>query len=276
MFFNTVPAFQEDPHAAVAALRLHQPVSRRLAAGGLLARPARQAAGAAQGRLPRHSRSRRAASTPAARSPTRRCCPELRLYVAARQARHLRHARRVRPDLRARRSSARRSRVASSWAGPIRIAASTTTACRCRCRSAFRARPICRSAAISCCCCRASCASTSSSCAATGSASPRSSTPATWPRRRRTSSLEAVLAPSPTNPGGICGNGQTPRLSSTVAALQAAHRGRRRAALQDGHRDHPRRRRRARQSHGAVRDRRTPNPDPNSRVAFHISIGESF
>ena len=28
--------------------------------------------------------------------------------------------------------------------------------------------------------------------------------------------LEAVLAPSATNPGGICGNGQTPHFSSSV------------------------------------------------------------
>jgi translocation and assembly module TamA len=88
--------------------------------------------------------------------------------------------------------------------------------------------------------------------------------------------LQAVLAPSITNPGGICGDAQTPKLSTSVqfnklhTAVGAGLRyktviGTIRADV-------------------GVRVNRTtpcepdgtPNPDPGSRVAFHISIGESF
>ena len=77
-------------------------------------------------------------------------------------------ARRVRADLRRRAISARRRRGASTWAGPIRTAASTMTGCRRRSRRACRARRRCRSAAISCSSRRSSCASTPCSSSATG------------------------------------------------------------------------------------------------------------
>jgi outer membrane protein assembly complex protein YaeT len=88
--------------------------------------------------------------------------------------------------------------------------------------------------------------------------------------------LEAVLAPSATNPGGICGNGQTPHLSSSVqfSKLHTAVGGGLRYKTVIG----------TIRADVGVRVNRTqtcetdgtPNPDPNSRVAFHISIGESF
>ncbi len=88
--------------------------------------------------------------------------------------------------------------------------------------------------------------------------------------------LLAVLAPSPTFPGGICGNGQQPKLSSTVqlAKLHTAVGGGLRYKTVIG----------TIRADVGVRVNRTapcepdgtPNPDPGSRVAFHISIGESF
>jgi len=88
--------------------------------------------------------------------------------------------------------------------------------------------------------------------------------------------LEAVLAPSPTNPGGICGYAQTPRLSTSVqfSKLHTAVGGGLRYKTVIG----------TIRADVGVRVNRTtpcesdgtPNPDPNSRVAFHISIGESF
>jgi translocation and assembly module TamA len=88
--------------------------------------------------------------------------------------------------------------------------------------------------------------------------------------------LAAVLSPSATNPGGICGGGQPVALSTAVQANHLHH------AVGGGLR------------YGTVigtiradigvRLNRltpcepdgTPNPDPNQRIAFHISIGESF
>ncbi len=89
-------------------------------------------------------------------------------------------------------------------------------------------------------------------------------------------SLEAVLAPSVTNPGGICGDGQQPKLSTTVqlTRLHTAVGGGLRYKTVIG----------TIRADVGVRINRTtpcetdgtPNPDPNSRVAFHLSIGESF
>jgi outer membrane protein assembly complex protein YaeT len=88
--------------------------------------------------------------------------------------------------------------------------------------------------------------------------------------------LQAVLAPSATNPGGICGNGQEPRLSTSVqfSKLHTAVGGGLRYKTVIGT---------IRADIGVRLNRTapcepdgTPNPDPNSRIAFHISIGESF
>jgi translocation and assembly module TamA len=88
--------------------------------------------------------------------------------------------------------------------------------------------------------------------------------------------LLAVLAPSVTNPGGICGNGQMPKLESSVqfSELHTAVGGGLRYKTVIGT---------IRADVGVRLNRTTPcepnglpNPDPNSRVAFHISIGESF
>jgi outer membrane protein assembly factor BamA len=88
--------------------------------------------------------------------------------------------------------------------------------------------------------------------------------------------LAKVLGPSATNPGGICGDGRTPRLSTTVewSRMHTAVGGglRYRTVLGTVRAD------------VGVRVNRTtpceadgtPNPDPGSRLAFHISIGESF
>ncbi len=88
--------------------------------------------------------------------------------------------------------------------------------------------------------------------------------------------LEEVLAPSATNPGGICENGQTPKFSSTVqfSKLHTAVGGGLRYKTVIG----------TIRADVGVRVNRTapcetdgtPNPDPGSRVAFHISIGEAF
>jgi outer membrane protein insertion porin family len=88
--------------------------------------------------------------------------------------------------------------------------------------------------------------------------------------------LEAVLAPSATNPGGICGNGQMPKFSTSVqgSKLHTAVGGGLRYKTVIG----------TIRADIGVRVNRTatcepdgtPNPDPNSRIAFHISIGESF
>ncbi|HWE30520.1 MAG TPA: BamA/TamA family outer membrane protein, partial [Polyangia bacterium] len=88
--------------------------------------------------------------------------------------------------------------------------------------------------------------------------------------------LETVLAPSATFPGGICGNGQKPVLSSNVqfSKLHTAVGGGLRYKTVIG----------TIRVDVGVRVNRTapcepdgtPNPDPNSPVAFHISIGESF
>lgn len=89
-------------------------------------------------------------------------------------------------------------------------------------------------------------------------------------------SLLTVLSPKSYDPGGICQNGQTPKLSTTVD-LTDPH-----VAVGGGLRYHT--------IIGTIRadigvrvNRTTPcesdgrpNPDPGSRVAFHISIGESF
>ena len=88
--------------------------------------------------------------------------------------------------------------------------------------------------------------------------------------------LLAVLSTKARDPGGICKNGQTPKLSTTVD-LADPH-----VAVGGGLRYHT--------VIGTIRldvgvrlNRTTPcesdgrpNPDPGSRVAFHISIGESF
>ncbi len=89
-------------------------------------------------------------------------------------------------------------------------------------------------------------------------------------------SLIRVLSPDPTHPGGICQNGQTPRLSSTVqfTRLHTAVGGGLRYKTVIG----------TIRADVGVRLNRTapcepdglPNPDPGQRVAFHISIGESF
>ena len=88
--------------------------------------------------------------------------------------------------------------------------------------------------------------------------------------------LQTVLAPSATNPGGICGNGQQPKLETSVqgAKLHTAVGGGLRYKTVIG----------TIRADIGVRVNRTapcepdgtPNPDPNSRIAFHISIGESF
>lgn len=88
--------------------------------------------------------------------------------------------------------------------------------------------------------------------------------------------LEAVLAPSTTNPGGICGNGQIPKISSSIqmSKLHTAVGGGLRYKTVIG----------TIRGDVGVRVNRiepcepdgTPNPDPYQRVAFHISIGESF
>ena len=88
--------------------------------------------------------------------------------------------------------------------------------------------------------------------------------------------LEAVLAPSVTFPGGICGDGRQPKLSSSVqfSKLHTAVGGGLRYKTVIG----------TIRADVGVRVNRTapcepdgtPNPDPGSRVAFHISIGESF
>ncbi|HEX9101005.1 MAG TPA: BamA/TamA family outer membrane protein, partial [Polyangia bacterium] len=88
--------------------------------------------------------------------------------------------------------------------------------------------------------------------------------------------LVTVLEPSATFPGGICVDGRQPKLSSSVqmSKLHTAVGGGLRYKTVIG----------TIRADVGVRVNRTapcepdgtPNPDPGSRVAFHISIGESF
>ena len=87
--------------------------------------------------------------------------------------------------------------------------------------------------------------------------------------------LIAALDP-PTFPGGICGTGQLPKLSTTIdmSKLHTAVGGGLRYKTVIGT---------IRADIGVRLNRTekcetdgTPNPDPGQRVAFHISIGESF
>jgi outer membrane translocation and assembly module TamA len=90
------------------------------------------------------------------------------------------------------------------------------------------------------------------------------------------SDLEKILGGSSTNPAGVCLDGGPVKLSSSVQANHLHY------AVGAGLRYHT--------VIGTIRadvgvrlnrlaycePDRTPNPDPNQRVAFHISIGESF
>ena len=207
-------------------------------------------------------RSRRAASTPAAPFNYEKLAPELRLYAPLGRRVTLAGARRVRPALRAGRRRQRRSRGASSSADPIRIAASTTTACRCRCRRISRRAPICRSAAIRCCSLQGELrVDVVQAVRQLVRRWPRSSTPATWRRRRPTPASRRCWRRRRPSRAASASTGRCP--SCRPASIsQAAHRRRRRAALQDGHRHRPRRPRRAAQPHAPCEPDGTPNADP--------------
>jgi outer membrane translocation and assembly module TamA len=96
------------------------------------------------------------------------------------------------------------------------------------------------------------------------------------PTTNQNASLIAVLSPSGTNPGGICGFAQIPTLSTNVrfSELHTAVGGGLRYHTVIG----------TIRADVGVRVNRTtpcqpdglPNPDPGQRVAFHVSIGESF
>jgi translocation and assembly module TamA len=99
------------------------------------------------------------------------------------------------------------------------------------------------------------------------------------PSTSSSANLAAVLGPDPSDPNhplGYCDDGRTPKLSTSVdmAKLHTAVGGglRYRTVIGTIRADIGVRINRV----GRCEADATPNPDPGSRIAFHISIGESF
>ena len=253
MFFNTVPAFQDGPARGVAAATA-TPI--RIASAGCRKTSCSTCATSRstphKGALPRHCTLEEGGVYAGGAFTYEKVLPEARLYIPIGIARHVRHARRVRPGLRAGRRSGSpitrrfyhgRARFASRLQLQPLVAAGADRLSG-RAQSADRRR---------------------SAAAAAGRAARQHRAALRQlvrhhrvPRRRRRRGAVGEREPAggagavADQPRRHLRNGQMPTFSSTRAAVEAAHRGRRRPSLQDGDRDHPRRRRRARQSHRAA------------------------